>query len=194
MNPAELGGASPRPPFWTRVSIPVGNLIQISGLVAGSAILYLTARLQAEGLPRVLLMILGWLIIYVCSHSLGHWVVGRLLGIRFRAYGIRGTDHPEELQAVLRAVLTRLPMFTAITEKESMEKAAPWARAMMFAAGETSTIATVILVGFYAWLSHTPGGLVLLIASILMSIDAVITTSRVPRGDYAKARAALRGR
>ncbi len=194
MKPAETVGTPPRPPFWIRVSILVGNLMQISGVLAGSAILYLTAHLQAEALPRVLLMILGWLTIYVCSHSLGHWVVGRVLGIRFRAYGIRGTDHPEELSAALRAVLTRLPMFTAVTEKDSMARARPWARALMFAAGETSTIASVILVGLYAWLSHMPGGVILLIASILMSIDAVIATSKMPRGDYAKARAALRGR
>ena len=67
------------------------------------------------------------------------------------------------------------------------------AKALMFAAGETSTILCVILIGVYAWRSAIPGGLILLIASILMSITGIVSTSRMARGDYAKARRALHG-
>ncbi len=193
MGDVDVQPAVPRPPFWMRLSITVGNLLQLTGLVAGSWLMYLAARPHAGTLLRVALMILGWLIIYICCHSLGHWLVGRLVGIRFRGYGMRGTDHPEEFGAMMRPLMSRLPMFTAITEKASMEKARPVARAVMFAAGETSTIVCVILAGLYAWQSHTPGGLILLIASILMSLSAVVSTSKMPKGDYAKARRALRG-
>jgi hypothetical protein len=137
-------------------------------------------------------MILGYMIIYICCHSLGHWAVGRLVGIRFKEYGLRGADHPEEFGTGMRKVMSRVPMFTAITEKASMEKASPVAKALMFGAGETSTIACVILAGLYAWRSNTPGGLILLIASILMSVSAAVSTSTMPKGDYAKARRALR--
>lgn len=186
--------AHPRPPFWVRVSIPAGNLIQIAGLVAGCWLSYLAARLDAGDVVRVLLMLVGWLLIYLCGHSFGHYVVGRLVGIRFSGYGIRGTDHPDDVTPVLRPILSALPMFTVMTEKASMRQASPLAKALMFAAGETATIGGGILVGLYAVLNGTPGGAILLIVSLLMGVIGVITTLQMPRGDYAKARDALRRR
>lgn len=185
--------APPRPPFWIRLSNTSGNLLQFAGVAVGSGVAYAAAQPDLAGILRVALLVVGWLMVYLCCHSLAHWLVGRLVGIRFVGYGVRGTDHPEELGAILRVVLTWLPMFTAITDRDSMEKASPLAKALMFAAGETSTIVSVLLTGLYAWRSHIPGGLAWLIIPILMSIDAVISTSRMPRGDYAKARRALRG-
>ncbi len=185
---------TPRPPFWMRLSIASGNLLQMAGVVSGCAILYAGAHLVAIAILRVLLFMFGWLIVYICSHSLGHWLVGWLVGIRFREYGIRGTDHPNDLNPFMRAVLTRLPMFTAITDKASMEKASPLAKALMFGAGETSTILCTVLAGLSAWLNHVPGGVIFLILAILMSVTGVISTSRMTRGDYAKARQALRER
>jgi len=39
--------------------------------------------------------LVGSVIIYDYCHAVFHWAVGRLLSIRFRSYGVRGTDHPE---------------------------------------------------------------------------------------------------
>ncbi len=193
MDVAHAKGAVPRPPFWMKLSVAAGNILQLAGIAAGGLVECAAARVVTAGWLRVILMVAGWLMVYICCHSLAHWIVGRLVGIRFRGYGVRGTDHPEELGAVLRAVLTRLPMFTAISEKESMAKASPIAKALMFAAGETSTIVSVLLTGIYAWRNHLPGGLLWLIIPALMSLDAVFSTTRMPRGDYAKALRALRG-
>ena len=68
-------GKSParRPAFWFRVSILAGNLLQLAGLAAGSWVLYMDARLEGAAVLRVALMLLGWLIIYICCHSLAHW-------------------------------------------------------------------------------------------------------------------------
>jgi hypothetical protein len=63
----------------------------------------------------------------------------------------------------------------------------------MFAAGETSTILAVFLTGLYVWRSGVPGGLIWFIVSVLMCISGLIEPLRMPRGDYAKARRALRG-
>jgi hypothetical protein len=53
------------------------------------------AHLQAAGAVRVGLMLVGSVIIYDYCQAVFHWAVGRLLSIRFRSYGVRGTDHPE---------------------------------------------------------------------------------------------------
>jgi len=184
--------AQSRPPFWARLSVTAGNLLQLAGLVLGAILLYVAAHMEAASIVRTIIMILGWLVIYVCCHSLGHWVVGRLVGIRFRGYGIRGTDHPENYPPGLRQLMTITPFFTVMTEKSSMEKASPLAKALMFSAGETSSTVFAILAAWYAWHENIPGGGVLFIFSIIWSLAATITTALFPKGDYAKAIRALR--
>ncbi|MFN8374463.1 MAG: hypothetical protein U0694_16495 [Anaerolineae bacterium] len=193
MSTPEHQPARTYPPFWFRLSVTNGNLLQIAGMLAGGGLVALAGSPDLNGLLRFALMLLGALLIYCCCHSLGHWLVGRLLGIRFSGCGVRGTNHPQDLGPVLRAILTRLPMFTVMTEKSSMERARPLAKALMFAAGETSTIICVLSLGFYAWQTGVPGGLLWFIVALLMCADALISTSRMPTGDYARARRALRG-
>ncbi len=181
----------PRPPFWFRLSILTANLIQLAGLIAGVAILYVDARLQVTDVVRIVLMLLGWFIIYICCHAFAHWLVGRMVGIEFQGYGLRGTDHPDAYSGVMRSLMNALPTFTVMTKKTSMQQARPWAKALMFAAGETSTAICSILVGFYAWRRGIPGGLILFIVMIVFNLMSTVVTARNPRGDYYKARRAL---
>ncbi len=58
-------------------------------------LLYVDARLATAPWVRVTVMLVGWLVVYVCCHSLAHYIVGRLGGIRFRSYGLRGIDGEE---------------------------------------------------------------------------------------------------
>ncbi len=183
----------PRPPFWLTLSVAGGNLLQVAGLVAGAAILYGDARLtSAPALIRVLLMLVGFMLIYITCHSLGHFLVGTLVGIRFRKYGVRGTDHPQDYPPVFRQMMSAMPTFSAITEKVSMAKASPTAKALMFAAGETSSSVCSVLAGLYAWRSGIPGGLELFVFTLIFAIGASYVTAIKPRGDYAKALHALR--
>ena len=117
--------------------------------------------------------------------------VGRAAGIRFRAYGVRGTDHPENYPPGVRQLMSVLPMWSALTDKASMRQAGRWAKAAMFAAGETSTTVVSIAAAAYAARAGIPGGHALLAGSIVWAIAATITTAIVPKGDYAKALRAL---
>ena len=69
-----------------------------------------------------------------------------------------------------------------------MRQAGRWAKAAMFAAGETSTTVVSITAAARAGI---PGGHALLAGSIVWAIAATITTAIVPKGDYAKALRAL---
>ena len=182
----------PLPKLWFRMSIVTGNIVQLMGLVIGAILLYLAAHLSIATAARVILMLLGWFVIYICCHALAHWAVGRLVGIRFRGYGVRGTDHPENYPPGLRQVMSVIPFFTAMTEKASMQKASAAAKAAMFSAGETSTTVCSLLAAGYAWLSGTPGGFTLFVVTVCWDIGSTIVTSIVPRGDYAKAIRVLR--
>ena len=182
-----------RPPFWLRMSIPAGNLVQLSGLGLGSALLYLAAHTRLPRAVRVLLMLKGWGAIYVCCHAIAHWAVGRLVGVEFRGYGLRGTDHPHVYPPGVRQIMSRLPLFTAITRKGSLQQVSPPARAAMLSAGQASTAICPLLAAWYARQSGTPGGRRFFAGNLVLSIFLTVITTVVPEGDFARARAALRG-
>jgi len=183
----------PRPPFWMRLSIVNGNLLQAAGLLIGALLLYIAAHATTIAVIQIVLMIIGWVAIYLCSHASGHWLIGRLVGIQFKGYGIRGTDHPENYLVGMRQLMQIVPFFTVMTEKDSMAKASATAKALMFAAGETSTSIFEIAAGWYAWHANLPGGGILFIISIIWAVAATFATATAPKGDYAKAIKVLRG-
>ena len=176
------------PKLWAKFSVRTGTLVHLAGLAAG---LVAAAHLRAAASIRLAALVVGWLAIYLSSHAIAHVAVGRAVGIRFRAYGVRGTDHPENYTPGVRQLMSVLPMWSALTDKASMRQAGPWAKAAMFAAGETSTTVVSIAAAAYAARTHTPGGHALLAGSILWAIAATVTTAIVPKGDYAKALRAL---
>ena len=180
-----------RPPPWARLSVPTGNGIQIAGMTLGAALLYTAGESTNLGAGRIPLMIAGFLAVYCCCHAIAHWAVGRLVGIRFRGYGVRSTDHPQDYPAGVRQLMSILPTFTAMTDKDSMRAASPIARALMFCAGETSTAVCSILAAYYALRAGIPGGHGLFYAMIAFNALSTVVTAIVPRGDYAKARRAL---
>jgi hypothetical protein len=180
------------PPFWRRLQISIGNTIQLTGILFGLALLYVDGHTNSAVIVRVVLMIMAWMVIYICCHAFGHYVVGRLVGIRFRGYGLRGTDHPEAYPPRLRQVMNMMPFFTALTEKSSMAQASPTAKALMFAAGETSTLVFCLASGWFAWHENIPGSRILFIGSILVALMGAMSAF-FPKGDYAKALNALRG-
>jgi hypothetical protein len=188
---AARGASAPMPRLWARFSVRAGTAIQAAGITVGAAALATAAHWHVAGGLRLALTAAGWLAIYLSSHAVAHVAVGRAAGIRFRAYGVRGTDHPENYPPGVRQLMSVLPMWSALTDKASMRQAGRWAKAAMFAAGETSTIVVSIAAAAYAARTHTPGGHALLAGSILWAIAATITTAIVPKGDYAKALRAL---
>ncbi|HEX2905282.1 MAG TPA: hypothetical protein VHO69_00370, partial [Phototrophicaceae bacterium] len=74
----------PRPPFWLRLSVIAGNSLQLAGLLGGGFLLALASKTEMAAFWRIMLLLVGWSLLYICCHSFAHWLVGRLVGIRFR--------------------------------------------------------------------------------------------------------------
>jgi len=89
-------------------------------------------------------------------------------------------------------IFSALPSFTAITDQASLARAGRWSRALMFGAGVTSTTLSSIVFAALALALGIPGARPLLTTTVLVAVAATVVTARVPRGDYAKARLALR--
>lgn len=179
------------PKLWAKFSVRVGTTIQLAGMAVGAALIGLAAALHSSAGVRVVLLAVGYLAIYLCSHAIAHVAVGSLVGIRFRAYGVRGTDHPENYPPVMRQIMSALPMWSALTEKSSMASASGVAKAAMFSAGEASTSVFSIAAAAYAAYAGLPGGHTLLVGTILWTIASTITVAIVPKGDYTKALRAI---
>jgi hypothetical protein len=186
--------AVPRPPLWIKLSIARGNLIQAVGLTSGAALLALAAAMTGPSLPRLAVALAGFLVIYDCSHAIGHYLAGRAVGIRFRFYGIRGTDHPEDYPPGFRQLMSAMPFWSVVTDKASMRTNAPWKKALMFAAGETSTAICSIAAAYAAMATGVPAGRGLFLAALAWNAVSTIVVARTPKGDYAKALRVLRTR
>src|SRR5215469_1207048 len=132
------GGAHRRPPFWAKLPVLAGNAIQLGGIVAGVLLIFLAARISGAAAASAALAVLGVVLVAFSSHSIGHWLVGRLVGLRFAYVGVRGTDHPEAYPPVVRQLFSLVPMFTMVSTRRSREAAGRWALAAYYAAGQTT--------------------------------------------------------
>lgn len=104
----------PQRKIFGRLSIVVGNMVQIAGIIAACAALALARSThsisRAIGAPMIM-MIGTWLLLYFFCHGIANWAVGRLLGIRFAFYTVGGTANPEGYPAGMRWAFEHLPFF-----------------------------------------------------------------------------------
>jgi hypothetical protein len=183
-------GLSPRRKVFGRLSIAAGNLVQIGGLV-GAYFALAAARSAQSTIVAVVAMLVSWVLLYFCCHAIAHWAVGRVLGIRFAFYTVGGTGNPEGWPAGVRWVFEHLPFFGVQTEKASMQKASPMARAIMWSAGVTSSAVVPTLGALWALHAGVPGSKVFLLFALGWAAGTLASNWRSSAGDYSKARRAL---
>jgi hypothetical protein len=180
----------PRRKIFRRVSILVGNSVQIAGLVA--AYLALAAARSAHWVSAaVFAMVVGWILLYFCCHAIAHWVIGRLVGIRFAFYTVGGTGNPEGWPTGLRWLFEHLPFLGVQTEKASMQRASPIARAIMWSAGVTSSAVVPTLGALWAWRSGVPWSKWFFLFALFWAVGTLASNWTSRTGDYSKARYAL---
>lgn len=181
----------PERKIFGRLSILVGNIVQIAGIAAAFAALVLARSNSKLPILAAVMMIASWLLVYFFCHGIAHWAVGSLLGIRFAFYTIGGTGNPEGYPAGLRWVFEHLPFFGVQTVKASMQKATKTAKAIMWSAGVTSSAVFPTLSTTCAWRAGIPGSKPFLVFATFWAIGTLSSNWRSQSGDFAKARRAL---
>ncbi len=183
----------PRPPLWLWVPVRAGLAAQLVATAIGASLLAVcSGALGASPGIREASLVVGILLVYLDTHAIGHYLVGRAVGIRFRGFGLRGTDHPENYPPLLRQVMSILPMWVALTDPASRRAASRRARAAMYAAGETSTAVCSIAAAAAVSLAGAPWAEPLLVATALWNVAAAVVVSVIDKGDYARALRSLR--
>jgi hypothetical protein len=173
-----------------RLSIIAGNAVQITGL-AGACLALAAARSAGSAAPAVLAVVFAWVLLYFCCHGIAHYMAGRILGIRFAFYTVGGTGNPEGWPRGVRWLFEHLPFFGVQTEKASMQKASPVARAIMWSAGVTSSAVIPTLGAFWAWRSGVRSSKLFFLFAVFWAAGTLASNWTSPAGDYSKARSAL---
>jgi hypothetical protein len=186
VNPA----AATKRRVFARLSIAAGNTLQSGGMVAAYFALRASRSAHSTAMA-VIAMLLSWVLLYFFSHAIAHWLVGRVLGIRFLFYTVGGTGDPAGWPPGLRWIFERLPFFGVQTEKLSMENASAGARALMWSAGVTSSAITPTLGAFLAWHSGVPWSKWFFLFAVFWGLGTLASNWTGRTGDYSKARRAL---
>jgi hypothetical protein len=107
-----------------RVPVWVGNGVLLLGTLAGAAAVVFAAGTSSRGIAGLALLVAGgaW---SVSVHDLAHWLVGRLVGIRFTCYFLTTRPFP--------------PRPGLKTDYATYLRASPTARAWMHASGALAT-------------------------------------------------------
>jgi len=136
-------------------------------------------------------MLLAWVLLYFSSHAIAHWLVGRVVGIRFLFYTVGGTGNPQGWPPGLRWIFEHLPFLGVQTDKLSMQNASPGARALMWSAGVTSSAVSPALGAFWAWRSGIPWSGWFFLFALFWAAGTLASNWTSRTGDYFKARRAL---
>ena len=175
---------------FARLSIAAGNTLQTAGIVAA----YLACRASRSAHSTAIAistMLLAWVLLYFSSHAIAHWLVGRIVGIRFRFYTLGGTGNPEGWPLGVRWIFEHLPFLGVQTDKVSMQNASPGGKALMWSAGVTSSAIIPTLAALCAWLSGIPWSGWFCVFALGWGIGTLASNWTSPTGDYSKARRAL---
>jgi hypothetical protein len=175
---------------FARLSIAMGNTLQTAGIVAAYFALRASRSTHSTAVAAAS-MLLAWLLLYFSSHAIAHWLVGRLVEIRFLFYTVGGTGNPEGWPWGVRWIFEHLPFLGVQTDKISMQNVSPGAKAFMWSAGVTASAIIPTFAALWAWLSGVPwsGWFCLFALGWALGTLASNWTSRT--GDYSKARRAL---
>ena len=175
---------------WFTLSIPLGNLIQLGGLLGGLGSVARAARARPPWGTRML--VAGWLVTYFCNHAIGHWAVGRLVGIRFSGYGVHGTTAPGWYPPGMHWIFRHVPLLSARTDPASRRAAHPLARMAMYLGGPLFTGLTSIGIPLYGRASGVPRARALLVGATLWLIPGSVVECIRPGGDLRRAFRELR--
>src|SRR5713226_2812387 len=151
MNGSNL---SPRRKIFGRLSIIVGNAVQIAGVVAAYLALA-AARSTHSTTAAVVAMVVGWVLLYFCCHAIARWAVGRILGIRFAFYTVGGTGNPEGWPAGLRWLFEQFRFLECRRRRPPCKVPAPLPK-RLWSAGVTSSAVVPTLGALWAWRSGVP--------------------------------------
>jgi hypothetical protein len=161
--------------------------------LAALAIVLYAASALANWYPfSVLALLLAQALTTVLVHCPAHYIVGRLLGIRFSGIRLGRSTAARALPASLRQVGSLLVVFTLGVDPESKKNAAASKLRAMFMAGVTGSVASAVTFAYWVSLAgYYTAGIVTWVFALAYLASDIVFSPKV--GDLMRARAAMSG-
>jgi hypothetical protein len=122
-----------------RLSTAIGNLVEVTGLFIGVYVLVIARGFTVIPVKFVL-YIVAWCCLLFFPHCLAHYVVGRLVGVRFRYYSLRKSSARRLKSSVLSTVASKFMVFTLHVEGTSLRSISRERRFAMFCSGAVASM------------------------------------------------------
>jgi hypothetical protein len=173
-------------------SLAAGTVISVLGTVVGALVL-LFVRPTLDPLPAFGLLLAGAIILLLAPHCLTHYLVGRLVGIRFLYYFFSHSALGRLPLPGVRPLARRLPLLTIKVAPLDLLRVPRKRAAAMLASGTAVSMGLPWFAVVYGFMQGQS------LAAILVAVFAVanvgFTLYFSPRvGDLSRARRVLAGR
>jgi len=123
-----------------KISLLIGNAVSIGMLIL--AIEIAKHAYALPDIPRILVLIICWFTMLYFSHCLSHYIVGRLLGIKFRYYFLSSSM----LAKAGIPIISRLLSVKAFLTLKLAEKPKGWRGFAMFIAGPIASMLSPLII------------------------------------------------
>ena len=123
--------------------------------MAGLASYYFAISFEDTLLQLVFGLVASSLVMFF-SHCLTHYVVGSLLGIRFRHYLVTLMPLRKLALPIVSPLARHVPVFAIKTDPQSLRAASGTRRAVMFASGTVASISLPLLLAAEAYFVLAP--------------------------------------
>jgi hypothetical protein len=166
----------------------VGNGVEVLGILL--AVYFMVLATDASIIyVRFFLYLISWGCLIFFPHCLMHYLVGSVVGVRFKFYYLGRSGVSKLGLPLLGRLAECVPVFAVKADRRSLSSVTPSRRAVMFASGAVASMILPFIV-VVASLPHLP--LSLTVALLLLSVaNLAFDLYYSPRaGDISRAKAA----
>lgn len=172
--------------FGTKIPLLVGSMVEILGIVFASYLIYVAPDVSDITLRFLLYLFASGAFVFF-PHCLAHFVVGRLVGIRFTGYSLGKSSVTKLRMPLVSDLASLIPILTLRIDRRSLRLASRGARAAMFGSGAATSMTMPFFV-VAASFRHLPTSLTLLLA-ILAAANLMFDLYYSPKaGDLSRIR------
>jgi hypothetical protein len=131
----------------TRIPIAVGNLVEIAGILFALYLIVMAPEVTIVPL-KLILYLAAWGCLLFFPHSLTHYAVGRLVGVRFRYYSFGKSSVYKLKIPFLSMIASMSPVLTLKVDRESLQSVCRGGRIAMFTSGAVASMVFPFFVAF----------------------------------------------
>jgi len=131
----------------SRIPIAVGNLVEIAGILFALYLIVMAPEVTVVPL-KLILYLVAWVFLLFFSHSLTHYAVGRLVGVRFRYYSFGKSSVYRLRIPFLSMIASRAPVLTLKVDQGSLQLVGRGGRIAMFSSGAIASMVFPFFVAF----------------------------------------------